>query len=86
MPFASPHLRSSVSICGCFVSQFLAGFLESHEDARLVELPRAPYDKLHREQRLAAAGRTADQRGPALRQAALVDFVQAADASRRLRQ
>ena len=43
-------------------------------------------DVFEGQQRLAAAGRAADQRGPALGQAALDDFVQTVDAGRRLRQ
>ena len=65
---------------GDVVGQFLAGFLEGHEDARLVELAGAAHDELHGQQGLAAAGGAADQRGPALGQAAVGDFVQAADA------
>ena len=41
---------------------------------------RAADEELHGQQRLAAAGAAADQRGPALGQAAVGDFVQAADA------
>ena len=41
---------------------------------------RAAHEELHRQQRLAAAGAAADQRGPAPGQAAAGDLVEALDA------
>ena len=70
---------------GDVVGEFLAGLLEGHKHARLVELPGAAHDKFHGQKGLAAAGGPADQRGPAFGQAAVGDFIQAADAARAFR-
>ena len=42
--------------------QFGGGFLERHEDARLVELRGSPDQEFHRQQGLSATGGPADQR------------------------
>ena len=58
------------------LGQLLGGLLEGHEDAGLAELGRAADEELHREQRLAAAGAAADERGAAARQPAAGDLVE----------
>ena len=63
-----------------FCGQLLGRLLEGHEDARLAELADAADEELHAQERLAGAGAAADERGPAARQAALGDLIQAADA------
>ena len=67
---------------GDVLGQVLGRLLEGHEDARLAVLADAVDDELHRQERLAAAGPAADQRGPPARQAAVRDLVQPADAGR----
>ena len=68
------------------LDQLRDGLLERDEDARLVELGDAADQELHGKQRLAAAGRSADQGGSAGGQAAAGDLVEAADAGRGLAQ
>src|SRR5262249_10638315 len=60
--------------------QLLGGLLEGHEDTRLVVLGGALDEELQAQQRLAAAGAAADERGPAARQPAPGDLVQPLDA------
>ena len=60
--------------------------LEGHEHAGLAELGDPADEELHGEQRLAAAGRAADERRAAPRQPAAGHLVEPADAGRRLRQ
>jgi hypothetical protein len=57
-------------------------FLEAHENARLIEEDRAVDQKGRREQRFAAAGRSADQGRPALRQTAKGHVIETRDARR----
>ena len=60
--------------------QFRSGLLEGHEHAGFVELRRSPDQEFHRQQRLAAAGTSADQRGSAARQTTSRNFIQPLDA------
>lgn len=62
------------------------GLLEGDEDAALAKLDAAAHEELHREQRLAAAGRAADERRAPTRQSPAGDLVEAADSRRRLGQ
>lgn len=64
------------------LNQFLGGFLEGQEDARLGILSRPPDKELHRQEGFAAAGTAADERGPASGQSAAGHFVQTLDARR----
>ena len=66
---------------GDVIGEFLASFLESHEDAWLVELARAAHNKFGGQKGFAAAGRATNERRPTLWQAAIGDFVKAANAS-----
>jgi len=56
--------------------QIFDGFLERQKHARFVELARPVDQELHRENRLAAAGASADERRPAARQPTSGDLVQ----------
>lgn len=66
--------------------QFQRGLLKRHEDSGLVELDHPADEKLRREQSLAAARATADQRGSAAGQTTPGDFIQTLDPSRTLGQ
>src|SRR6185369_13917167 len=60
--------------------QVLRPLFERDEYARLAESNGAVHDEFEAEQRLATAGSAGDERGPAARQAAARDVVEAADA------
>ena len=66
--------------------EFRRGFLEGHEDARLVVLGGPAYQKLHCEEGLSAAGTAADQRGTPFGQSALSDLVKPLNSTGSLRQ
>src|SRR6185295_18591193 len=66
--------------------QLLGRLLERHEDAVLAVLEGAADQELHGEERLAAAGAAADQRGAAARQPAAGELIQPPDAGWRLGQ
>ena len=66
--------------------QFLTRLLKPYEYARLAILHRAPREKLHSKQRLAAACAAAAERRPATGQATPSDFIESLNARRRLGQ
>jgi hypothetical protein len=68
------------------LGKFLGSLLEGEEGPRFAEHRRAAKEKLHRQDRLTAAGAAADEGGPAARQAAAGDFVEAGDTGRHLGQ
>ena len=78
--FSARSVRPGRSRASGRSASVFGGFLEGHEHARLVELHGAADQKLHREQRLAAAGTAADQRRPPARQAAAGDLVKSLNA------
>ena len=57
------------------LGEFLGRLFEGHEDAWLVELGDAADDELHGQQCLTRSGAATDQRGLALGQPALHDFI-----------
>src|SRR5207247_1127541 len=61
--------------------QLLGRFLKGHKDAGFVILRRAADEKLHRQQRLAAAGAAAHQRRPSFPHAAWLFGVRRLDAA-----
>ena len=67
-------------------SQVVDALLERHEHARLVELGDPPYQELHRNQRLATAGRPAHKRRATLRQTSTGHLIETADTGRSLQQ
>lgn len=66
--------------------QLARRLLEREEHPRLAVLRRPPHEELHREERLAAAGRAAHERRAPAGQAPAGDLVESGDARRRLRQ
>ena len=60
--------------------EFLFRLLERHEHAGFVELRRAAHEKFGCQQRLAAAGATADERRASAGQSAARDLVESLDA------
>ena len=63
------------------IRQLFAGLLERQEDSRLAVLDGAANEELHRQQSLAAARASADERWPATWQPACRDLVQSLDAA-----
>jgi hypothetical protein len=66
--------------------EILPGLLERHEHPRFAELYDPANEELRREQGLPAPGGTADQSGPAAREAATGHLVEAVDPGWRLRE
>lgn len=66
--------------------QFLRGFLEGHEHARLALLQSGAHQEFHGEQDFTAAGAAADQGGAPARQPTEGDFVQSAHTAGALHQ
>ena len=64
--------------------EILPGLLERHEHPRFAELDDPADEELRREQGLPAPGGTADQSGPAAREAAAGHLVEAVDPGWRL--
>ncbi len=62
--------------------EILFSFLETHEDAGLIELFDPVHEERHSEKCLPASRRTAQQRRTARRQTAEGEIIQSADSSR----
>ncbi len=56
--------------------EFFFSFFKRDEDPRFVVFRRSPYQKLHRQERFAAAGAAAHERGSSRRQTSAGDFIQ----------